>query len=70
MTLQAVAKHEYEQAFLRPHNCAIELRDDYDARRTKAQEVMFYSFAGPQGFRKQIAKQSGLNDDQAEKKER
>jgi hypothetical protein len=29
MTLQAVAEYEYKQAFLRPHDCVIELGDDY-----------------------------------------
>lgn len=40
MNLWAVAGNECEQAFLRSHDCAIELGDDYGEEGMKAQEVM------------------------------
>lgn len=52
MTLQAVAEHEYEQAFLRPHDCVTEVGDEYDARRMKAQEVVLETLLLAQGSRK------------------
>jgi hypothetical protein len=44
MTLWAVAGNEYEQAFLRSHDYAIESGDDYGEEGMKAQEVMLRLF--------------------------
>lgn len=44
MSLWAAAGNEYQQAFLRSHDCAIELGADYVEEGMKAQEVMLRLF--------------------------